>query len=238
MSENNKSGSGNLIKSIFGMAAAAVAAAVAAPGMAILVFGGVIVSAIGISIWATGKEQIGMAVLGMQQSGKTTWYDYLNGQNRHEKTTNKDIVDSFTMHLSDEKSVTIKKGIDIGGDKAFIKEHYEKMINDKENDFVIFFFNIEKYLNKIGYQRDVNSRLDLIYSILIKKITEEYEISKRVFIIMSYKDKLSNPDKSFKDVTTLLSSKKYSPITKQMYCVNMLDAHEKETIKKKIFYGK
>ena len=40
-----------------------------------------IIIALGISFWK-GRKQIYMSVLGMQSAGKTTWYDYLRGENR------------------------------------------------------------------------------------------------------------------------------------------------------------
>jgi hypothetical protein len=48
------------------------------------------------SVWDSGKNDIGMAVLGMTKSGKTLWYNFLQGKEMTTYyTTNIQDVDAF-----------------------------------------------------------------------------------------------------------------------------------------------
>jgi ABC-type glutathione transport system ATPase component len=74
------------------------------------------------------KKEIGMAVLGMSQSGKTLWYDFLSGSERGGKTqTSGGVdVDSFDLMCGKERVATIKKGTDIAGAIGILKAIMKK----------------------------------------------------------------------------------------------------------------
>lgn len=177
------------------------------------------------SIWGNKKE-VGMAVLGIDQSGKTTWYDYLCKTNRNEKGTTKDDIDAFTLKFDDGKKVHIKKGIDIGGGSVNIRPYYENMIN--ENDVILFLFNAKKYIEDTEYMRECNARLDFIN----KKKHE----SQKIYIIMTFADKLKNRTKAYKQAYELLKSRPYiKEMTDNFVLINMTDEQEKKELKEKMF---
>lgn len=135
------------------------------------------------SIWYNNKKkELGMAVLGESQSGKTLWYDYLCHTNyAGEQTTERDIK-KITLKFGLGRTVHLKKGKDINGDKSNMYS-YEQMIND--NDIILFFNNVYLYIYNKEYQRDVNSRLDFIFE-------KSNKSSKKIYIIWSYADKLQH----------------------------------------------
>lgn len=177
------------------------------------------------NIWGNKKE-VGMAVLGIDQSGKTTWYDYLCKTNRNQKGTTKDDIDAFTLKFDDGKKVHIKKGIDIGGGSVNIRPYYENMIN--ENDVILFLFNAKKYIEDTEYMRECNARLDFIN----KKKHE----SQKIYIIMTFADKLKNRTKAYKQAYELLKSRPYiKEMTDNFVLINMTDEQEKKELKEKMF---
>lgn len=177
------------------------------------------------SIWGNKKE-VGMAVLGIDQSGKTTWYDYLCKTNRNEKGTTKDDIDAFTLKFDDGKKVHIKDGIDIGGGSVNISPYYENMI--KENDVILFFFNAKKYIEETEYMRECNARLDFIN----KKKHE----SQKIYIIMTFADKLKNRTEAYNKAYELLKSRPYiKEMTDNFVLINMTDEQEKKELKEKMF---
>ena len=184
-----------------------------------------------LDIWS--KPKIGMAVLGMTQSGKTLWYDFLSGSKRGGKTqTSGGVdVDSFDLMCGKEHVATIKKGTDIAGGDLNVHKFYENMI--RENDFIFFFFDAEEYLyghpkceKDIKYDRDVNARLDLIY---------KYIDSKKFLLILTHVDKLTDKDADVNEIINQISNKSYGKLAKYYYSVNMMDEGEKENLKNKIF---
>jgi hypothetical protein len=179
-----------------------------------------------LDIWS--KPKIGMAVLGMPQSGKTLWYDFLSGSKRGGKTqTSGGVdVDSFDLMCGKEHVATIKKGTDIAGGDLNIRKFYEKMI--RENDCTFFFFNAEQYLSDIEYKRNVDARLSIISS---------YEGLKddSFFLVLTYIDLLKDRKTDVNEIINQISNKSYGKLAKYYFPVNMMDEGEKENLKNKIF---
>lgn len=63
--------------------------------------GGALIGRLIESIWDKGRK-IGMAVLGMKQSGKTTWYNYLTGDNRVAQTYDSVRIKEIFLKFPDE----------------------------------------------------------------------------------------------------------------------------------------
>lgn len=184
------------------------------------------------SIWVSG-DHLGMAVLGMPESGKTTWYDYLLKTNRSGMHTVDSVkIDGFKIYFSDGKSVIVKKGKDIGGNEENIRIYYSKMIED--NDIVLFFLDIEKYLGSMAYERDANSRLDFIYFSWKEKKGDK-DPSKTVCLIMTHVDKVSNSKEAIEKVLNRMRRRSFSAITTQYAPINMINNEELEELKKIIF---
>ena len=183
------------------------------------------------SIWGSG-DHLGMAVLGMPESGKTTWYDYLLKTNRRYTTVDSVEIDGFKISFSDGKSVIVKKGKDIGGNEENIRIYYSKMIEN--NDIVLFFLNIEKYLGSMAYERDANSRLDFIYFSWKEKKGDK-DPSKTVYLIMTHVDKVSNSKEAIEKVLNRMRRRSFSAITTQYTAINMINNEQLEELKKIIF---
>ena len=198
------------------------------------------------SIWGNKKE-VGMAVLGIDQSGKTTWCDYLCKTNRNEKGTTKDDIDAFTLKFDDGKKVHINEGINIGGGSVNVSPYYyENMI--KENDVILFFFNAKKYIEETEYMRECNARLDLINNKIIKYnlynlyndtsdiINNKRCESKKIYIIMTFADQLKDRTEAYNKAYELLKSRPcIKEMTDNFVLINMTDEQEKKELKEKMF---
>lgn len=184
------------------------------------------------SIWK-GRCKIYMTVLGMEGAGKTTWYDFLRGENRAaEGATSGGVeISEFTIPYKDDKGtrmVTIAKGLDISGAETMITEFYKAQI--EKSDVIFFFFDVKKYLDNAEYQKDVHSRLDLIYDYIM----EFNKKTNDVYLIASHMGKVKDPKKASKQVGDILSKKRYHVFVKQLIGIEMQDIRALESLKKKL----
>lgn len=180
-------------------------------------------STLAVSIWADG-DRIGMAVLGMKQSGKTTWYNHLTGDNRVSQTYDSVDIKEISLKFPGGKEAIIKEGRDIGGDEGNVSVYYRKMIEN--NEVVLFFFNAYDYLNDIKYQREVNGRLDYIKRHLGDKMLR---------YIMTYADKLPDRNSSLNKILNMLKEKDFFKMQKGYFLVNATDKNELEKLTTEIF---
>jgi len=103
-----------------------------------------------------------LAILGMDQSGKTYYFYFLQGKEYKEGPQTKiSKIESFYYKKEDGTSIKIAEGYDIGGSKLFIKDHYEQLMND--SDCVIFMFDISKYDKEYEYTKEVHARFEFLY---------------------------------------------------------------------------
>ena len=102
-----------------------------------------------------------LAILGMDQSGKTHYFHFLQGK-EYEKGPQTKIskIESFYYKKKDGTSIRIAEGYDIGGSKLFIKDHYEQLM--KDSDCVIFMFDISKYDKEYEYMKEVHARFEFL----------------------------------------------------------------------------
>ena len=123
--------------------------------LGVVFLGGCIIVIIN-AVKTSGKK---LAIVGMQEAGKSTLYNMLRtGEpGEHLPTTIEEIAE-FKVK---DRDIKIKKGKDIGGGPEFIMPYYEDLIRD--NEIIIFIFNVSEYLNDISYQRNTKDRLDFIY---------------------------------------------------------------------------
>lgn len=202
----------------------------AIPLKPILIIGGSVIGIVallfgGISIWKnTKKNELGMAVLGESQSGKTLWYDFLcHTDFAGEQTTEREIK-KITLSFGLGRTVHLKKGKDINGDKSYMFS-YKQMVEN--NDVILFFNSIEQYIHNKNYRRDVNQRLDFIFQNAKNK-------SKRIYIIWSYADKLSQRKRGFVKALALFKSRQIGNPT-ACYPIDMTNNDEVKTLVKKLF---
>lgn len=127
------------------------------------IVGGVVALLASYTIFSTKTEKtqgMSLAVLGMQMSGKTLFYNHLRRMPYGTYAgSNYDGYESFTIKLAN-REIKIKKGYDIGGGEETIRQHYDKMIAD--SDIIVFVFNIYQYMNDISISKDTNARFEYI----------------------------------------------------------------------------
>ena len=184
-----------------------------------------------ISIWK-GRRKIYMSVLGMEGAGKTTWYDYLRRENRaSEGATSGEVeIGEFTIPYEDDKGtreLTIAKGLDISGARDSQSSYKDQI---EKSDVIFFFFDVKKYLDNAEYQKDVHSRLDLIYDYIM----EFNKKTNDVYLIASHKGKVKDPKKALKQVRDILSEKRYRDLVKYLICIEMRETKEVEYLKKRL----
>jgi hypothetical protein len=195
-------------------AGAAVAAGAAGGGLA--------------TIFSKDKKPLvkkGLFILGMQNSGKTTIYDFLRGEKKAGVTTNIDDYNEFTYSFNSTESIVIRKGVDTGGDPAIFGRYYSRMIENKNIDFCFFVFNSFKYVNEEEYRREVNARLHSIY--------EKGILNKKTAIIGSFKDHFGQ-EKMYSihnKITQLTSDKSYSILLSREF-FHLVDLTNESKIKK------
>lgn len=167
----------------------------------------------------------GLVILGMQDAGKTTIYDFLQGKKRAGVSSNVDDYDEFTYSFDKENAIVIREGKDIGGGEEFIKKHYNKMINDTNIDFCFFVFNSFKYLNDKTYERNVNARFHIIYE---KKI-----LNKKTAIIGSFMDQFTKQEKSnvYNRISERITHKSYAELLSKEY-FHLIDLTKEIELKK------
>ena len=185
--------------------------------------GGALIGGLIGSIWDKGNK-IGMAVLGMKQSGKTTWYNHLTGDNRTSQTFDHVDIKEISLKFPGGKEAIIKEGKDIGGDEGNVSVYYREMIEN--NEVVLFFFNAYDYLNDIKYQREVNGRLDYI---------KRHLGDRMLSYIMTYADKLPDRNGSLNEVLNVLKERDFFKMQKGYFLVNATDKKELEDLTTTIF---
>lgn len=128
---------------------------------AILAVGGLVFYKMRFNKAANGKK---LLFLGPEESGKTTLYNWFT---KNQPTTNytasgdKNDYEDPTHQFVDEKHKI--RYADMGGSDWFLN-HGEFEKHYKENDILIFVFDVKKYLNDNGMRDDVNARIDFMYT--------------------------------------------------------------------------
>lgn len=171
--------------------------------------GGLAVSLIALLIGAltasTSLKGKSVGILGMPQAGKTRLLRILQGRsyNDYVQTATED-YDEFVAKVgaNGEKEVKIQQGRDIGGTQEYIKEYYDKFIQEK--DITFFLFDAKKYLENDKYANDVRARLAFMFRRLKEKYLNESELKARYTILATHTDCLS--ETQLKDLKNLLQS--------------------------------
>lgn len=172
----------------------------------------------------SSKVQKGLIILGMQNAGKTTIYDFLRGKKNAGVSTNIDDYDEFTFKMGGGEEIHIREGKDLGGDDGIFGKYHDKMINDEHVDFCFFVFNVFEYLNTLDYRRRVNSRLHSMYhkNILLKNTA----------IVGSYYDALPDNVKQvvYEELYKFVDGKSYKDLLSREF-LYLLDLRSKKEIK-------
>lgn len=139
-------------------------------------------------------RDVSMAVLGTEQSGKTTWYNYLLNKEIKQGSTKGTAVsreiEEFRTRDAKGHLFTLKKSNDISGALEYVGNFYKDMV--LENDIILFFFRApEFYLNVNNARHDIILRLGVIKDYSMKKKEQNPQKWERehIFLIPTFKDK-------------------------------------------------
>jgi len=181
-------------------------------------------------ITTSGKT---LAIIGMQMAGKTTMWNMLrNGySDKNYSPTGKEQVGEFVLKNGD-RQIKIKKSLDVGGGDEYLKLYWNQLI--KENEIIIFIFNIQKYLNDLEYQRQTNARLDFI----CEKASESNREMKNMVMIASHIDLFPSGEQKDADQKVLraMTGKSYEKMFKENYCaINLTDKPSIDKLVNEIF---
>lgn len=124
----------------------------------------------GMELWDivfTELEGKTMVILGMPEAGKTQFYKTLKGESYdNQEATGIEEYEGFKFQIA-ERTIRVKAGKDIGGSQNYIAPYYKKFI--KENDIIVFVFDIKRYVEDTTYAQDVRDRLDFVWRKLSEK---------------------------------------------------------------------
>lgn len=177
------------------------------------------------------EEEVNIAILGPNESGKTTLWNYLKGKpfsKKYEETEGKIKISFVTKNIiwtvenPDNAGNKIKcKGVDINGTEDFIRTEWEEII--KNANMIIFIFNAYNYLYEINYQRDVNQRMQFIKSTIEKHDNEK---KRGIWLLGSHADLLTNKKKEWKKVIEIIKTKPYCEISNNNACIDLTNEKE------------
>lgn len=199
-----------------------------------------------------GVYQYKMAVLGMTQSGKTTWYNFLRGNEVTESyQTASYEIDAFDFTI-DGRTITIAKGRDINGTEENVGMYYESLI--KNNDTVMFFFDAAKYIKALDavkqYKKDETSVKAEDYAYVrftnarLRYIQNQLPEDRTFYTILSHTDLIKSSGTTKDPINTikkeLIRLKIYGveAVDKYVISANMTNDKDIENIKQCIFKEK
>lgn len=178
----------------------------------------------------TSNGSYSLFVFGYTGAGKSTFLEKLGANvNTAGYGTAEEKYPSFTTKVGD-KTISIKEGIDIGGDKRYLANGtIEKMLNEK--DKVIFIFAATSFLDKknIHYRGEIMSRLQALYDVSAHR--------SKVSIIVSRLDKCDGERLMVaNEIKKEFIDKYYRDILNDSFGVfNLTDEKDIEMIKQMIF---
>lgn len=150
-----------------------------------------------------GKKSIKICALGKHYTGKTRWYKYIKEgklpPKDKEETPIKVPYSEFSFSLQNGKEIHIAGGFDYSGDRNNRRLVYQKAVD--ENDLILYFINLNEYINNEENRKDVNSGLELV-------IEREKE-SKLIYLALTHGDEACEGDykKSEKEFLKLMGDR-------------------------------
>ncbi|MBZ9631624.1 GTPase domain-containing protein [Salegentibacter sp. LM13S] len=115
------------------------------------------------------KEERKIAVLGLRDSGKTTYQNYLRRKNTVERTpaegTYHEEVATFNYK---SKKIYIEPGLDVSGSDESIKNLYAEEIG--KSNLVFYLFNAEKFITSKDYKEEAKVLLYYVLKKMKKKV--------------------------------------------------------------------
>lgn len=183
---------------------------------------------LGLVVWIN-LSGTSIAVLGAAGVGKTQLYYTMQGKVYDEpKQTNWDDIPEFDYECNG-KTYKIKNGEDWGGNEG-LRSDWGDLVKGK--DIIVFIFDVNKYLTEPEYEKDTNSIMAEVWSLLKvnKKENKHICIGSHFDELKSYKE-----DKAIGDVQNKLKNKPYSELVKRNFgVIDVRDKKQVEEIFKKV----
>lgn len=186
------------------------------------------------------EKSVDLAILGPNEAGKTTLWNFFKGRpaSKVYKETDGKVALSFVassivwnaVKLDEPEEKLRFTGYDINGNGDFIRTDWEKLIEN--SNMIIFVFNSYKYLNSVDYQRDINQRMQFVYSTVCKQTDRK---KRGIWLLGSYADKLGNKKKDWESIIGIIKTKPYCDISHNNACVNLTNEDELKEYYKKMF---
>src|SRR5690554_634100 len=168
-----------------------------------------------------------IAILGLQEAGKTTFLRFLQGDKNYKKYTSSgmDEYDEFDMKVNN-KVVTIAENFDIGGAEAFMR-NYTTVLQNTEMAF--FLFDVSLFFNDNEYYRNFCARVDYLKSMTTIK----------TYFIATHPDKLNNTDTDNElkiKISEKLKEKDYKNyVEHKLFIINLLEDKKLTEFVNKVF---
>ena len=186
---------------------------------------------------ANGRKKVKLAILGPNEAGKTTLWNYFAGKPSSPIYEQTEGIQTISFKASNIVWTTINpkyfkvEGPDINGNGDYIRNYWRKII--KNSDMIIFVFNAKNYLdNEHEYQRDVNQRLQFVKSTIDKQTDGN---TRKVWLLGSFADKLKNRKEDWEKIIDIIKTKPYCDISNNSACFNLTNAKELEDYYQKMF---
>lgn len=186
------------------------------------------------------ERSVDLAILGPNEAGKTTLWNFFRGRPNSKvyQETDGKVALSFVasskiwnaVKLDEPIEILKFTGYDINGNGDFIRTDWEKII--EKSNMIILVFNSYKYLNSEDYQRDINQRMQFVYSTVRKQTDGK---NRGIWLLGSYADKLDNKKKDWERIIGIIKTKPYCDISHNNACVNLTNDNELKEYYKKIF---
>ena len=186
------------------------------------------------------ERSVDLAILGPNEAGKTTLWNFFKGSTAskvYQETDGKVKLSFWASSIIwnavklDEPTERLKfTGYDINGNGDFIRTDWEKII--EKSNMIIFVFNSYKYLNSEDYQRDINQRMQFVYSTVCKQTDGK---KRGIWLLGSYADKLADKKKAWRRIIDNIKTKPYCEISHNNACLNLTNEDELKKYYKKMF---
>ena len=186
------------------------------------------------------ERSVDLAILGPNEAGKNTLWNFFRGRPNSKvyQETDGKVALSFVasskiwnaVKLDEPIEILKFTGYDINGNGDFIRTDWEKII--EKSNMIILVFNSYKYLNSEDYQRDINQRMQFVYSTVRKQTDGK---NRGIWLLGSYADKLDNKKKDWERIIGIIKTKPYCDISHNNACVNLTNDNELKEYYKKIF---
>ncbi|BAK70529.1 hypothetical protein [Aliarcobacter butzleri] len=118
--------------------------------------------------------------IGPPASGKTTLVNFIH---------NKKLIES---HIPTNQATEVGKMLELGGDETFVKNHWERLMNDDKYKYVVYVFSTADYIKNYIIDADNQKTYQKIVYLHLYFLKNINKAKKKIIIVGTHVDKLSN----------------------------------------------